>query len=145
PFTGKATVLRRPPDMEPEEYLRPGLHRPSAGSHDVVWFDPAILDLTVEDTDEGLEDALLRPTASEPARGLQDYNDWRELRDRRVQSGSKPTKRVQRITESEATLDGESKPEVVSLDEAVSVRRIRGGRKFGDLVHALLAQAPIPA
>ena len=147
PFTGKSTVLRRPPDMEPEEFLRPGLHRPGAGSHDVVWFDPAILDLSVEDRDEGLEDALLRPTMSEAARGLEDYAEWRELRDRKVESGSKPTIHVQRITESDAPFDSEQlEPEVVGFDDAVPpVRRLCGGRKFGDLVHALLAHAPFPA
>jgi hypothetical protein len=59
--------LQRPQSVEPIEFLRPGLHRPAIGNHSVVWFDPSILELQVEEGDEGLEDGLLRPTTNEPA------------------------------------------------------------------------------
>jgi ATP-dependent exoDNAse (exonuclease V) beta subunit len=146
PFTGKATVLQRPQDAEPPEYLRPGLHRPENGRHEVVWFDPAILELKVEESDEGLEDGLLRPTTSEPARGLEDYSKWRDKRRAKLELGSRPTLRVQRITESDALfIDEQTRPDVIGFDtEQGPAVRVRTGRKFGDLVHALLAHAPYP-
>ncbi|PYV37816.1 MAG: ATP-dependent deoxyribonuclease subunit A, partial [Acidobacteria bacterium] len=48
PRFGEATVLERPNPGEPESSVKPGLHKPEAGEHRVVWWDPAVLKLNVE-------------------------------------------------------------------------------------------------
>ena len=41
---GDRTVLERPPEYGGEESsVRPGVHYPQVGQHEVVWFDPALL------------------------------------------------------------------------------------------------------
>ena len=87
-FEGKDTVLQRPFGAEPEEILRPGLHEAGVGSHSIVWFDPGLLQTTPE-TDAGIDDdALLRPTMSEPAEGVRQYDAWRASRSHRLVEGN---------------------------------------------------------
>jgi hypothetical protein len=54
-FKGEDTILHRPPEVEPEEILRPGLHEAGVGSHRVVWFDPSLL-VGTSQADGGKED-----------------------------------------------------------------------------------------
>jgi hypothetical protein len=147
-FAGKDTVLQRPYGAEPEEILRPGLHEAGVGSHGVVWFDPGIL-LNTPETDGGIDDdALLRSTMSEPAEGLRQHEAWRAARDQRLVAGVKPEFRLRRITEAEALPEGvsEGEVEIIRLDvPAIAASGRKRGRKYGDLVHALLAHAEFPA
>ena len=58
----------------------------------------------------------------------------------------KPAFKIRRITEVEGLPDGmESDVEIIRLESSAQARRLRRGRKYGDLVHALLAQAEYPA
>jgi ATP-dependent exoDNAse (exonuclease V) beta subunit len=143
-FRGRDTVLHRPIEVEPEEILRPGQHCVATGSHKVVWFDPSILSNRPE-TDAGIDDAsLLSPTLTEPAEGLRQCGEWRAARARRLAEGATPTLRIRRISELDALPEGvEAEVEIrsVSAPEAVRIKR---GRKYGDLVHALLARARPP-
>jgi ATP-dependent helicase/nuclease subunit A len=146
-FKGKDTVLKRPFDVEPAEILRPGLHEASVGSHRVVWFDPSLLAVTPE-TDGGIDDeALLRPTMSEPAEGLRQYDEWRAARNERLTDGARPEFRVRPITEVDALPEGigDTEVEILCLDtRPTTAGRPPRGRKHGDLVHALLAHASFP-
>jgi ATP-dependent helicase/nuclease subunit A len=147
-FQGKDTVLQRPYGAEPEEILRPGLHKAGVGSHSIVWFDPGVL-LNTPETDGGIDDdALLRPTMSEPAEGLRQHEAWRAARNQRLVAGAEPEFRLRRITEAEALPEGmsEGEVEIIGLDgPAITASGRKRGRKYGDLVHALLAQAEFPA
>jgi len=147
-FPGKDTVLQRPYGAEPEEILRPGLHEAGVGSHSVVWFDPGIL-LNTPETEGGIDDdALLRPTMSEPAEGVRQYEAWRAERSQRLVAGAVPEFSVRRITEAESLPEGvsEGEVEIVRLDvPAIAASKPPRGRKYGDLVHALLAHAAFPA
>jgi ATP-dependent helicase/nuclease subunit A len=146
-FKGEDTILHRPPDVEPEEILRPGLHEAGVGSHTVVWFDPSLLVVTSQ-TDGGIDDeALLRPTMSEPAEGLRRYDEWRAARDERLTKGARPEIRVRRITDVDVLPEdvADVKVEILRLDPGpTTVSALPRGRKHGDLVHALLAQAAFP-
>jgi ATP-dependent exoDNAse (exonuclease V) beta subunit len=146
-FKGKDTVLQRPLEAEPEEILRPGLHEAGVGTHRVVWFDPRILVGTPE-TDGGIDDdSLLRPTMSEPAEGIRQYEGWRAARSHRLTGGARPEFRVRRITEVDTLPEGikDAEVEILRLDSGSdTVGRPPRGRKYGDLVHALLAHASFP-
>jgi ATP-dependent helicase/nuclease subunit A len=145
-FPGKDTVLQRPYDAEPEEILLPGQHETEVGTHSVVWFDPGILPLATQ-TDGGLDDdALLRPTMSEPAEGVRRYERWKAGRNRRLEDGAKPEFRVRRITEVDELPPGVSaEVEIINLEApAGEGPRVKRGRKYGDLVHALLGRAGHP-
>jgi ATP-dependent exoDNAse (exonuclease V) beta subunit len=143
-FRGRDTVLHRPMEVEPEEILRPGQHFAATGSHKVVWFDPSILSNRPE-TDAGIDDAsLLSPTLTEPAGGLRQFGEWRAARARRHTEGATPTLRIRRISELDALPEGvEAEVEIRSVSAPESVR-IKRGRKYGDLVHALLARTRPP-
>ena len=144
-FRGRDTVLRRPVEIEPEETLRPGQHRAGVGGHPVVWFDPSILTGRPE-TDAGLDDAsLLGPSPTEPAEGLEEYERWREGRGRRLSEGATPTLRLRSITAVDVLPDGEEAEVEIRSVAAPDAARTKRGRKYGDLVHALLAQAEYPA
>jgi ATP-dependent exoDNAse (exonuclease V) beta subunit len=146
-FKGKDTVLRRPVDAEPQEILRPGLHEASIGTHRVVWFDPSLLVGTPE-TDGGIDDeALLRPTMSEPAEGVRQYDAWRAARNQRLTDGARPEFRVRRITEVDVFPQGiaDAEVEILRLESGPApAGRPPRGRNYGDLVHGLLAQALFP-
>lgn len=143
PFRGKDTVLQRPYDTQPEEILRPGLHESGTGTHSVVWFDPSILP-GASQIDGGIEDDnLLKPTESEPADGLREYENWRADRAHRLAEGAEPELRVRRITEVDTLPDGLAfEVEIARVESAPGAQKgIKRGRKYGDLVHALLARA----
>ena len=144
-FRGHDTVLQRPFDVEPEEILRPGQHVASTGSHTIVWFDPSLLPQR-PDTDAGIEDdSLLRSTLQEPAEGLRLYNEWRDARAEKLLEGAVPQFRVRRITEIDRLPEGvEAEVEVIPVTEIREGARVKRGRRYGDLVHALLARAEYP-
>jgi ATP-dependent helicase/nuclease subunit A len=137
-FHGDSTVLNRPIENGTEDdSLKPGLHHPQRGSHTVVWFDPAKLDLN-ERRSMGLqyEEVL----TGSPEEGLRLYQQWRDARQAIVEQASRPMFDIERATE--ATLADSTAVEVVRIEK----RGTRpAGRAFGKLVHALLQQAELPA
>jgi ATP-dependent exoDNAse (exonuclease V) beta subunit len=66
------------------ESVSPGLHDPQAGTHEVVWWDPAALELDVTESVGLVQQKLL--TADEGGvrsdRGIQEHKQWREARAR---------------------------------------------------------------
>jgi ATP-dependent exoDNAse (exonuclease V) beta subunit len=145
-FPGKDTVLQRPVDIEPEEILRPGEHDANLGSHRVVWFDPTLIANSPE-TDAGIsDDTLLRPTLTEPGDGIRAYEEWRVKKVSRLASGAIPQLRIGRITEMDSLPAGVSADvEIVGIDAFIETKASpKRGRKYGDLVHSLLASAEYP-
>ena len=74
PFGG-STVLNRPPDNSEEVSVRPGLHAPKAGGHQVVWFDPAVLGLHAARTDGVENEDVLKGTPEQAIEGLRLYQE----------------------------------------------------------------------
>ena len=94
PKFGTRTVLNRPPDQPEEVSVRPGLHRRSAGAHEVVWFDPAALQLEAS-KNEGVEnEQVLQGTPEQAVEGLRRYREWKARRAARIEEGSAPRFRV---------------------------------------------------
>jgi ATP-dependent exoDNAse (exonuclease V) beta subunit len=140
PSFDNATVLNRPPEERQETSIRPGLHRPRTGSHEVVWFDPSVLDLR-ERTDFGLAYEELLTGTSGIAEGLHRYELWKQQRLALREQGSRPTFRIVPVTEIAEVPPSLQRPvEVICLEGAVRP----GSRRFGRLVHGILQDCCLP-
>ncbi|MFO0762643.1 MAG: UvrD-helicase domain-containing protein [Byssovorax sp.] len=163
PF-GTDSVLERPLRTERDERdaVAPGEHRPRAGDHRVVWWDPAILDLDRQPEGGLRQQRILaadeRGVVSEE--GKLAHAAWAERRSALLEAGSTPTLPVLTATEIaeqeelEAPMIGELDldPDAPAEEHAVAVedtgvdrqRRPRG-KRFGTLVHAVLAEVDLDA
>jgi ATP-dependent helicase/nuclease subunit A len=147
------SVLRRPDDgIASAQTVSPGLHQFESRSgepYDVVWWDPAALNLGVE-APFGLrrQELIARDVAPEVvAAGQRAYISWRDARDAALTAGAQPSVRVRTATEwALGSATGDAPPtmhvEVVTLDAAQGRPT---GTRFGTLVHAVLALAPLDA
>lgn len=144
PTRGDCTVLARPVDGPPEETsVHPGLHHPRSGSHQVMWFDPSVLDLA-EVKDQGLAyEETLKGSGQQESEGVARYESWKSRRAATVEAARTPEFRILRATETTGDQGGDAQIEVVT------VRRPAGcegaGRAFGKLVHALLQDVEVPS
>ena len=142
PFAGDRTVLERPSEYfgQPEDSVRPGLHTPQAGDHQVVWWDPAGLRLEVA-PGFGLrqEDILAAEPAARAAAGIARYRQWRQERQQTLASGQLPAFRILSPTESIEDPPERRSIHIESVSTSISTGAERpGGRRFGILVHAIL-------
>ena len=125
---------------------------PSATSYPVVWWDPKLLRLGIE-ARFGIrqEELLSKDTPTETVEDdLARYRTWRESSEQAVRQASSPSRvvctvreYVDRVTDSTETPGGawtESSVELVRLP--VDAER-PSGRRFGSLVHAMLAAVPL--
>jgi len=147
PFRSRDSVINRPNgDPAGPATVSPGLH--TIGRHDVVWWDPRSLHLDVS-RPAGLryEKLIARKDVAREVldAGLREYTKWREDRARAIAAGSTPSLAVQTVT-GRARKAGP----VPALDdvEVVTIARVAAcpaGRRFGALVHGVLAAAPLDA
>ena len=139
PEFGGVTVLERPMrfDRALEASVKPGLHRPAKGRHEVVWWDPSILSLARE-AGVGLrrEKILAQDDGNQAQRGLELYQDWKEQRALDLEEGSKP--------EFELLTPSQSPEPPARFEPNLTVQQLErapgrpSGRRFGTLVHTLL-------
>ena len=147
-FPGDDTILERPPRAALRSGIRPGLHKPERGRHEVVWWDPSLFENPLT-TKPGLRrHTLLQATeGDEPGEGGREYERWLERRARVLEEGSAPTYRVAtvtRIVETEKPrVEGASGVRVAEVEGRDLLRP--GGKRFGALVHEILARAPLGA
>ncbi len=139
PKFGDATVLNRPPDDPEERSVKPGLHYPKAGSHEVVWFDPAVLNLRVPRTAGVENEQVLNGTPEQSAEGLQKYQAWKDRRAKRIEAGSVPRFRIS-TAETAASLPEAERIAVETITLPVTAGRPTG-RRFGRVVHDILQHA----
>ncbi len=154
PRFGRDSVLQRPDgDPASEATVAPGLHRfgDAAGAesgYGVVWWDPHVLDLDVA-ARFGIrqEDLLSKEAPAETVeRDLQRYRDWRERRDRIREQAGTPSLVMETVTHRADALAADSSaapPPVVEVVGTAPDAERPGGPRFGSLVHALLAVAPL--
>jgi len=157
-FKSRDSVLKRP-DGDPASFhtVCPGGHR--IDDVDVVWWSPDALALGAR-TSFGLQrdDLIVRDVA--PAilqERLAAYHAWRKTRAEAIASAGKPSVEIVTATALAAEAEGSGArgqesgrgsesatayPDVTI--ETIAVERPRpGGVRFGTLVHALLADAPL--
>lgn len=146
PDFGEDSVLDRGPDPKKgtEASVRPGLHR--IGDHEVVWWDPATLELGRVPRGGLRRTALLAPDDGEGrgAARVEAHLAWVAARDATLERGARASWRVRPVTavahEVEATTHA---PKLVEVEGARATRP--GGKRFGTLVHAVLAECALDA
>ena len=159
-------------ERDPTWSVAPGEHQPAAGSHRVVWWDPNVLQLEC-DGDVGLrQQSILAAdeTLVSSERGERAHADWQLRRSGLLAAGAAPSRRVRSATEvagaviaaglpalepspagagAAGALPGAPFPAaapVEHLDVDVGDRRGRPhGKRFGTLVHAVLAEVDLDA
>jgi len=138
PAFGETTVLWRPLqfDGSPEFSVHPGLHKAEGGGHDVVWWDPSVLNLRVRPR-LGLhdEDILAQDEDGHAEDGLRAYEGWKASRTSRMEQGAAPSLNVFLATDAlEPPRAAASRVTVIQIPR--SAERPKGAR-FGSLVHLL--------
>jgi ATP-dependent helicase/nuclease subunit A len=149
PTFGEDTVFFRPDNVERDAdwSVRPGQHRPALGTHGVVFWDPHALELDKED-EAGLrhERVLAKgPAAQESEEG---HAKWMAARNDAVASAAAPTVRVRTVTEmkGDPAAPNAPVPKDVVVEATDATRRARPhGKRFGILVHAVLATVALDA
>ncbi|HEY8515121.1 MAG TPA: UvrD-helicase domain-containing protein [Candidatus Binatia bacterium] len=153
PRVGRDSVLERPPNsFGPRMTVVPGVHRPEAGEHRVVWWDPATLELGARES-IGLRQQRLLAADDGNVRAEQSvvaHAAWRAERERVRTTAAAPSVRVVTPSGDEAlglALDAEPRvaPEV-TVEQVASADLARPhGKRFGALVHAVLATVALDA
>ena len=149
-FGDESVVDRGPQGMEPAGgSIRPGLHRPRVGGHTVAWWDPNVLRLDVEENVGLRQQRILEADESgtEVARGEQAYAQWKEGRLAAIGKASCPTIKVQTVTAFAAGADlSEAALARIQVEKVTRTDAERpSGRRFGALVHAVLAAVDLDA
>jgi ATP-dependent exoDNAse (exonuclease V) beta subunit len=159
-FRSKDSVLNRP-DGDPARptTVAPGTfvfstqHSALSPQHSVTWWDPSMLHLEAASS-FGLrrDDLIVKDGELSAVNGrASDYKRWRAGREQLVEQGKAIGMRVQTATTwaAEAARDGVHA--AIAASAAIEVLQIPGaegrpkGPKFGTLVHAVLAIAPLEA
>jgi ATP-dependent helicase/nuclease subunit A len=145
PSFGMDSVLERPAGG-PEQGVQPGLHAPQTGSHGVVWWDPKALGLDKR-AEAGLRQQKILAAdekgvvAEESARA---HDGWLAQRKKLLEQGATPSLRIKTVTEAKAELDAGG--DRVEAEQTPMVGKPRpGGKRFGSLVHAVLATIDLGA
>jgi ATP-dependent helicase/nuclease subunit A len=155
-FKGRDTVLERPQDAGPSlATVRPGayvLRDPISGQdYTVVWWDPLALDRRGDER-RGLrrEDLITKSARPDDVKADRArYDSWRANLTFVRETAAEASLRVLTATEWSKS---ETAPAtfgedvlVASVDEEARAGPRPGGRRFGVLVHALLAAVPLDA
>lgn len=144
PEFGAVSVLERPIDYdrEPEFSVRPGLLEPQQGTHNVVWWDPDILNLS-EDGDENHDQFLKRLLEEDDGASLAAYRAWQESRAAAIHAGAKPEFEV--FIASQAAELPPDPTAVVEYIASTAASDRPSGRRFGSLVHSILRDVELDA
>ncbi len=147
PMFGEDTVLERGEQASRTtgSSVRPGLHRPAVGTHSIVFWDPSALGLDKED-DAGQRQQKILAVDDKGVvakEGIEQHATWKREHDRAIADGAVPSRVVRTVTE-EKTSTSTSTSDGVSVETAKGSTRARPhGKRFGVLVHAMLASVPL--
>ncbi len=152
PAFGDDGVVHRPPgESAGPRTVRPGLHalgETAETRYGVVWWDAHALRLDAPPA-AGIrgEDLIADAGGETVATSLRAYEEWRQERDRVRSRGRRPGIVVE-------TVAGAARQGAPDLDEAAAAVQVLdanlgivkpGGRRFGTLVHAILATVALDA
>ena len=148
PAFGLDSVVERP-DRSPgrERSVAPGLHRPELGRHGVVWWDPRVLRLNVEESVGLRQQRLLEADEAGvfSERGVRAHEAWQVERRRVRATAAAPAMKITTAT-AWAAAAAEAGVTTEATIESVADRGTRPhGARFGTLVHAVLAAADLEA
>ncbi len=160
PAFGLDSVVERPARAPSRERsVAPGLHQPEIGGADVVWWDAAVLDLGVAERVGLRQQRLLEADADGAVseRGVVAHDEWQRARAAVRAAGGTPRVRVVAATEWAARDDAQRAlpPSAVASGLDATAVRVEScapaagprphGRRFGTLVHAVLATVDLEA
>lgn len=157
PAFGEDTLIERPEKAAAlaNDTVRPGLHRPRLGAHEVVWWDPHVLHLERDLTGIGLrQQRILEADDGGPSQKEAEiaHDRWQQRRALGRDRGRLPSRPARTVTEAShdpvgPTGDPSLHPihpvEVARTDVPRSARP--HGTRFGELVHATLETTPVDA
>jgi ATP-dependent exoDNAse (exonuclease V) beta subunit len=148
PF-GEDSVVERAESVErgPEGSVRPGLHKPEAGTHRVVWWDPSSLELDKSD-DVGLRQQriLAADEGSVVAtEGERLHAEWQARRAALLARGAAPSFRVSTVTELKEQALVPAGIDVAMAATSLARMARPHGKRFGILVHAVLSTTDLGA
>jgi ATP-dependent helicase/nuclease subunit A len=168
-FKSKDSVLVRPSGSAGTTTVSPGLHVRKLDSSDplfhppprgagedggggtefsVVWWDPRALKLGAE-APLGIRrpELIVKDVAPDIVEsGLAAYNSWRARRQQAIVTGSQVSVALRTMTQAAKTADEQSLDTQLPPVEIVELPRVANrpsGRRFGALVHAILASVPL--
>jgi ATP-dependent helicase/nuclease subunit A len=142
------TVIDRSARSPIQAGIRPGLHRPERGGQPVVWWDPTLLERATT-TKPGLRRHWILQAGADddPGTGAREYAEWERFRDRVHEVGGTPSFQVASVTR----LVELETPEVEGT-ESIRIAEVADrdfhrptGKRFGTLVHEVLARASLNA
>jgi ATP-dependent helicase/nuclease subunit A len=163
PAFGADSVLERGPEgvYPAASSVRPGLHRSGGNGPPVVWWDPSKLLLDVEEQAPLRHQRILEMDSEGAAAAASEesYSAWREARQALLARASQPSLSVRTVTSLAPAEPAEaSRSESAREDPAaricpdVRVEIVErgdferpGGRRFGALVHVMLASIDFDA
>lgn len=159
PEFGTDNVIERPSNcFRRPGSVSPGLHVPRAGEHQVVWWDPSLLDLTVQPASGSrLTNLLTKDVDGARAKeGMQKHEEWQQQRTKVREVSSMPSWSVvtagSHSTAPSLTIDQTTAAgEIWSNLPDVTVESVQGiterpfGPRFGTLVHTVLSIVPLDA
>ncbi len=155
-FKGRDTVLDRPDGQNPNfETVRPGVYEftdpVTKQPYSVVWWDPLLLERRGDER-RGLRREDLITKEAPPALVAEDrarYEQWRAWRTAVIERGATPSMRVLTVSEWVDTVaidPFEPRTRAIDIADARSAEPPPvSGRRFGILVHALMASTPLNA
>jgi ATP-dependent exoDNAse (exonuclease V) beta subunit len=114
-----------------------------------MWWDPSILQLDARESMGLRQSKLLEADAhgERSERGIREYETWRRRREETIAAGSAAALNVATATELSLSSAIAPLPEA----EQIAIERVRRaadrprGKRFGTLVHAILAHIPLDA
>lgn len=139
PF-GAKSVIERPLDYDREDEfsVKPGLVQ--QGEHEVVWWDPAALELNVDGALGLRQKELL---AEDGGASLAAYSEWERQRAENLERGATPQFDVMLASQASDAPPGDGISVITEFAPQAAGRP--GGRRFGTLVHALLRDVELDA
>jgi ATP-dependent exoDNAse (exonuclease V) beta subunit len=152
PAFGEDSVLDRGLEGVPPAAgsVRPGLHRALPNGPQIVWWDPTVLALEIKEHGALRHQRILEidSEGTGAAASEEGYAAWKEGRETLLSRASLPTISVQTATalaRSNASTHFAARP-TVQIEKIERIDPARpGGRRFGALVHAMLASVDLAA
>jgi len=150
-FKGKQTIMpdARADGQPVDDTIRPGTYLmsdPGSGeTYSVVWWDPLLLQ-SEPDNGRGLrrDDLISKSATSEQVKADRaKYDQWREQRAASQASGAAVSLKIATATEAAETTAVDA--DAISIEDAGFGVMRPSGKRFGTLVHAVLATLPLDA
>jgi ATP-dependent helicase/nuclease subunit A len=125
--------------------VRPGLHPPIGDKPEIIWWDPAVLALNAEEQISLRQKRILEadPDGTASAASEENYARWKLARDEALARASRPSISVQTVTAASHGAAGDDKVRVEVVARPDPERP--AGRRFGALVHGILAAVDLNA